>query len=81
MLRYAGVDGPIASIRLHNVRDGIEDHGYLALLRKKSGNAAVQALVAKVSQPGDLTQHASGSAADLQLMMDLRDAVAAQLEG
>ena len=64
-----------------NVRDGIEDHGYFALLAEKKGDAAVQALIAQVSQPGDLTQHASGSAADLQLMMDLRDAVASQLEG
>jgi hypothetical protein len=31
-LMYAGVDGPIGSIRLHAVRDGIEDFGYVHLL-------------------------------------------------
>jgi hypothetical protein len=42
-LTYAGVGGqPIASIRLHAIRDGVEDFGYLDLLRKKRGDAAVQ---------------------------------------
>ncbi|MFA6714140.1 MAG: glycoside hydrolase domain-containing protein [Victivallaceae bacterium] len=31
---YYGVDGPIGSIRLENIRDGLEDYEYLALLSK-----------------------------------------------
>jgi hypothetical protein len=34
-LLYPGVAGPIGSIRLANIRDGIEDLGYLALLEEQ----------------------------------------------
>ena len=37
-LIYAGKDGPIGSIRLANIRDGLEDYEYLWLLAKKLGS-------------------------------------------
>ncbi len=36
-LIYAGIDGPIGSIRLANIRDGLEDYEYLWLLSQRSG--------------------------------------------
>jgi len=37
-LLYAGQNGPIGSIRLANIRDGLQDYEYLWLLAKKLGN-------------------------------------------
>ena len=41
----AGIDGPIASIRLKNLRDGMEDYEYFALLEQLGGVEAVDAIV------------------------------------
>jgi hypothetical protein len=37
-LLYAGPDGPIGSIRLANIRDGLEDYEYLWLLAQRTGS-------------------------------------------
>jgi len=39
-LIYAGPDGPIGSIRLANIRDGLEDYEYLWMLRSAGSNLA-----------------------------------------
>ncbi len=36
---------PIASIRLKNLRDGMEDYEYFALLEQRGGKDAVEAIV------------------------------------
>ncbi|RJP19005.1 MAG: DUF4091 domain-containing protein [Candidatus Omnitrophota bacterium] len=41
----AGIDGPIASIRLKNLRDGMEDYEYFTILEQKGGNEIVNAIV------------------------------------
>jgi len=41
----AGIDGPVASIRLKNLRDGMEDYEYFVLLEKSRGKAIVDELV------------------------------------
>jgi hypothetical protein len=43
-LLYPGEDGPWPSIRLANVRDGIEDYEWLAMAEQKKGRAAAEAL-------------------------------------
>lgn len=43
-LLYPGADGPLPSIRLANVRDGIEDYEWLLLLEQKIGRAASEAV-------------------------------------
>ena len=43
-LFYAGVDGPISSIRLENVRDGIEDYELLTLLSAQVDGETAEAL-------------------------------------
>ena len=78
-LTLAGTEGPIATIRLHSIRDGIEDFGYFSLLHDKKGDAAVQEAISKMSTPGDLQQHIGGSMAELREMMAQRDAVAAMI--
>ena len=84
-LTYAGKDGPIGSIRLHAIRDGIEDFGYLALLKAKKGDAAVQQLLAKISDPSNLQKHigldAATRGADLKLLMAQRREIAKVLSG
>ena len=43
--KEVGVDGPIASIRLKNLRDGMEDYEYFALLEARGGTELVEATV------------------------------------
>ena len=80
VLLYAGDDGPLATIRLHNIRDGVEDFGYLALLRQLRGDAAVQAAIAPLSNRSDQERHIGGSRAELDAFMAQRLAVARMIE-
>ncbi len=41
----AGIDGPVASIRLKNLRDGMEDYEYFTLLEKAGGKSVVDEIV------------------------------------
>ncbi len=41
----AGIDGPIASVRLKNLRDGMEDYEYFVLLEQRGGADVVEELV------------------------------------
>jgi hypothetical protein len=41
----AGIEGPITTIRLKNLRDGMEDYEYFVLLEKAKGKAAVDEIV------------------------------------
>ena len=40
-----GIDGPVASIRVKNLRDGMEDYEYLALLERRAGTKAAKEIV------------------------------------
>ena len=44
-----GIDGPIASMRLKNLRDGMEDYEYFALLEQRGGAEAVRRIVDKIA--------------------------------
>jgi len=44
----AGIDGPVASIRLKNLRDGMEDFEYFKLLEKRRGKDIVDQIVLSV---------------------------------
>ncbi len=46
-LLYPGIDGPLPSIRLANVRDGIEDFEWLTMLEQKEGRSASEAVSAE----------------------------------
>jgi len=41
----AGIEGPVASIRLKNLRDGMEDYEYFALLDKRRCSAVVDEII------------------------------------
>jgi hypothetical protein len=41
----AGIDGPIASVRLKNLRDGMEDYEYFVLLENRGGGDIVAEIV------------------------------------
>ncbi|HNX36485.1 MAG TPA: DUF4091 domain-containing protein [Kiritimatiellia bacterium] len=47
-LLYPGADGPLPSIRLALVRDGIEDYEWLQLLERKTGRSAAEAATARL---------------------------------
>ena len=40
-----GIDGPVASMRVKNLRDGMEDYEYLAILEKLAGQKVVKEIV------------------------------------
>jgi len=40
-----GIDGPIASMRIKNLRDGMEDYEYFAILEKMAGKKIVEKIV------------------------------------
>jgi hypothetical protein len=44
-----GIAGPIASMRLKNLRDGMEDYEYFALLEKRGSPAAAQEVVDRIA--------------------------------
>ena len=48
LLIYPTRDGPVSSIRLENIRDGLEDYDYLALLADAKGRAAAEAYVMRL---------------------------------
>ena len=47
-LTYPTPDGPVSSIRLENIRDGIEDYDYLALLADTQGREAAEKAVGRL---------------------------------
>ena len=44
-----GIDGPVASMRLKNLRDGMEDYEYFIILEKLAGREAVEKIVNTVA--------------------------------
>ncbi|GAF89537.1 unnamed protein product, partial [marine sediment metagenome] len=44
-----GIDGPIACMRVKNVRDGFEDYEYLTILKKLAGKEAADRIVNTIS--------------------------------
>ncbi|MFA7172271.1 MAG: glycoside hydrolase domain-containing protein [Kiritimatiellia bacterium] len=44
-----GIQGPVASMRLKNIRDGLEDYEYFALLEQRAGAAAVRKIVDRIA--------------------------------
>jgi hypothetical protein len=44
-----GIDGPVPSMRIKNLRDGMEDYEYFVLLEKRAGPQAVQKLVDRIA--------------------------------
>lgn len=45
-----GIDGPVSSLRLEAMRDGIEDFEYLTMLEEKLGTAAAKKYISMVSE-------------------------------
>jgi hypothetical protein len=80
MLTWPGKAGPIASLRLAAIRDGLEDFGYFALLRKTPDGSRLPAIFANVTSPNDFRQHISGTRTELGWMMGRRHEVARMIE-
>jgi hypothetical protein len=46
----AGVQGLVASIRLKEIREGLEDYEYLRILTERRGKAAAEQVVKKIAR-------------------------------
>jgi hypothetical protein len=46
----AGVQGLVASIRLKEIREGLEDYEYLRLLAERRGRAAAEHVVKRIAR-------------------------------
>lgn len=44
-----GIEGPVACVRIKNLRDGMEDYEYLAILEKLAGKDAVKKIVSTIA--------------------------------
>lgn len=44
-----GIEGPVASMRLKNLRDGMEDYEYFAALQRRAGPEAVKRIVDRIA--------------------------------
>jgi hypothetical protein len=75
VLLYPGPHGPIGSIRLANIRDGIEDHDYLYLLAEATGDID-QARAACEPVTASLTEFTR----DPEVLSKQRDAIARRIE-
>jgi len=69
-----GVDGPVASIRLKLIREGLEDVEYLRVLEDLEGRDAVQALT------GQVVQELDAYSKDVDQYLALREAVGRRLD-
>lgn len=72
--KKVGIDGPVSSIRLEVIRDGIEDYSYLWLLEQKAGREAVLPYVRK------LTTDWKEYTRDPALFKKVRNEIAEQIE-
>lgn len=88
-LFYPGADGPIPSIRLEALRDGIEDYEYLYLLRERLDHAKAKgnvdpAVVAQAEHllniDPKLVESLRAYAKDPELLMAARTAIATMIE-
>lgn len=70
-----GIDGPVTSVRLECMRDGLEDHEYLALAERKFGRKRVMELVGDVTE--SLTKYTRDPAKFEAVRMRLGKALAA----
>lgn len=68
-----GVDGPVASVRLKLIREGLQDVEYLRLLQDKEGREAVRAVTAQVIEGPDAYSK------DTARYLSLREAVGRRL--
>lgn len=74
VLLYPGPKGPIGSIRLANIRDGLEDYEYLWLLSQRTGNKEL-AREACLPVTTDLTSFTR----DPEVLLKQREAIARQI--
>jgi len=68
-----GMDGPVACIRLKNVRDAMEDYEYFAVLEKVAGRDAVTKIVSEVAP------NWWASTQDPKVMQAAREKIAAEI--
>ena len=74
-LIYPGIDGPIGTIRLANIRDGLEDYEYLWMLSNQAGDIDTGR---KACRP--ITTGVINFTRDPKTVYDQRDAIAGRLK-
>ncbi len=74
ILTYPAVGGPVSSIRLENIRDGVEDYDYLCLLADAAGRDAARAA------GGELVRGMREFSRSPDALLRVRAAMAARLD-
>jgi hypothetical protein len=72
-LTYPTPDGPVSSIRLENIRDGLDDYDYLALLADAQGKPAAMRYVDRLVK--SLTEYSRDPAALAQVRAEIADQI------
>ena len=70
---HVGVDGPVSSLRLEAVANGIEDYAYLQMAEELLGEKYVDGVIAKVSK--DLTHYTLSEAQFAKVRIALGNAI------
>ncbi len=70
---YIGIDGPVSTMRLFNIADGMEDYDYFTLAEAKFGRAWVDERIAKVTS--SLTEYTSDHTAFEQVRREIGEAL------
>lgn len=72
--KKVGIEGPVSSVRLEIIRDGLEDYKYLWLLEQKAGRESVLQYVRKLAKSWTEYTH------DPAEFARVRDEIARQIE-
>lgn len=78
-LFYPGEDGPVASLRLEAITDGIEDYEYLTMAEELFGRDYVDDIIARVTT--GLTTYTLDSQLFEQVRKELGDSIEAEIGG
>ena len=70
---HVGLNGPVSSLRLEAVANGIEDYEYLTMAQQLLGEDYVNKIIAKVSK--DLTHYTLSDATLAKVRIELGNAI------
>ncbi len=80
LLYYPGENGPVTSIRLEVMRDGMEDYEYLYLLNQKSKEAGAKNLEALLNIDDSIVESMSDYTKNPEVIYQRRQAMAGAIE-
>ena len=76
---HVGVNGPVSSLRLEAVANGIEDYEYLTMAQQLLGDDYMNKTISKVAK--DLTNYTLSDAQFAKVRVELGNAIEAAVNG